>query len=70
MVKSNLATELYLQSDFCLLLFKYLLCEDDIKGIQLFLDIVEVFLLMLADVITWLSDTVIGLQNLNLLHRF
>ena len=47
------------------------LSENDIRGIQLFPDIVEIFLLMFADDIALISDTVIGLQmQLNCLHQF
>ena len=48
-----------------------LLCENDIRGIQLFPSIVEVFLLMFADDIALISDTVVGLQRqLNILFLF
>jgi hypothetical protein len=42
-----------------------------IRGIQLFPDIVELFLLMFADDIALISDTIVGLQKqLNLLQQF
>ena len=51
--------------------FCTLLVENNIRGIQLFPDIVEIFLLMFADDIALLSDTVIGLQKqLNVLQTF
>jgi hypothetical protein len=48
-----------------------MLCYHDIRGIQLFPDIMEIFLLMFADDIALIADTIIGLQKqLNLLCQF
>jgi len=37
--------------------------KNEIKGIQLFPDILEIFMLMFADDIACISDTVSGLQR-------
>ena len=48
-----------------------LLCENGMRGIQFFPDITEIFVLMFADDIALIADTVIGLQRqLNLLSKF
>lgn len=47
------------------------LCDNNIRGIQLFPDIVEIFILMFADDIALIADTVVGLQKqLNILYQF
>ena len=41
------------------------------KGVQLFPELIEILMLMFADDLALISDTVIGLQQLlNLLHSF
>ena len=51
--------------------FEMILRQSDIRGIQLHPDIVQLFLLMFADDIALLSDTVNGLQSqLNILADF
>ena len=51
--------------------FEKILKQSDIRGIQLHPDVVELFLLMFADDIALLSDTVMGLQSqLNILADF
>ena len=48
-----------------------LLCNQGVRGIQLFPDLVEIFILMFADDIALISDTIIGLQRqLNILSQF
>ena len=43
----------------------------DIRGVQLFQELVEILVLMIADDLALISDTVIGLQRLlNLLFSF
>ena len=45
--------------------------NSGIRGVQLFLELVEILILMFVDDLALLSDTVIGLQRLlNLLFRF
>jgi len=58
---------------FCLFINELyeLFCVNEIKGLQLYPDITEIFMLMFADDIGLVSDTVVGLQKqLNLLHKF
>ena len=51
--------------------FAELIKQSDLRGIQLLPDLVELFLLMFADDVALLSDTVVGLQRqFNLLCDF
>jgi len=46
-----------------------LLCDCDVKGIQLMRNLTEICLLMFADDIALIADTVVGLQRqLNILY--
>ena len=46
-----------------------LLCDCDVKGIQLMPNLTEICLLMFADDIALIADTVVGLQRqLNILY--
>ena len=51
--------------------FYTLLCDCDVRGIQLLPNLTEIFLLMFADDIALIADTVVGLQRqLNILYDF
>jgi len=51
--------------------FYTLLCDCDVRGIQLLPNLTEIFLLMFADDIASIADTVVGLQRqLNILYDF
>jgi len=48
-----------------------LLCDCDVRGIQLLLNLTEICLLMFADDMALIADTVVGLQRqLHILYDF
>ena len=58
---------------FCLFINELydMFCSNDIRGIQMFPDITEIFMLMFDDDVALIADTIVGLQRqLNILSEF